>query len=258
MSLDSLFQQVLLTEQQLVQQTHKFKEVKVAIIKCKEKIKATKEKFEQVNQELDEKAQQLCTVRLEYDLLRKSEEQIRAHLEELLGTREKLQDNLASIKQQAAEERDMFLEEICKFNSDMSLHTNPENVLQDQEQEVLQELLREEEELNTEMAEMRQSSRHLRRVQEDRRALLLELQSLDTVCTDVEKQQREAEELTQTLRAQSAAVSQKPLTDPTCVRMRSKLETHKEAEMELLREALSSEINYLHSKLAELQSREQQ
>ncbi|XP_033836076.1 coiled-coil domain-containing protein 172 [Periophthalmus magnuspinnatus] len=247
MSLDSLFQQILLTEQQLAEQTQKFKEVKVDIIKCKEKIKATKEKFEESNLELDEKAQQLCANRLHYSLLQRTEEQMTTHMEELRRTREHLWECLASIKQQAAEEQEKFLEEISRFNSDMSLQTNPETLFYNRNQELIQELLREEGELNTEMEQIIQGSRYLRGVEEEKKALLLELHGLNTVCTDVEKQLREAEEQTHTLRAQSAAVNQRPLTDPTCVRMRTELDTLKEGEMELLREALSSEILFLQN-----------
>ncbi|KAJ0067093.1 hypothetical protein NL108_011280 [Boleophthalmus pectinirostris] len=257
MSLDSLFQQILLSEQQLVQQTHKFKEVKVAIIKCNEKIKAAKTRFEEANQELDEKALQLSAMRLQYNLLQRTEEQINSHIEEQRRSREHLTEHLASIKQQASEEQEKFLEEISKFNSDMSLQTSPWTVLHNRNQELVQELLREEEELQTEMKQMIQGSRYLKSVQEERRALLLELHGLDSVCTDVEKALTEAEEQTQALTAQRAAVSQKPLTDPSCVRLRAELDTVKAEEMELLREALSSEILFLQNKLTEVLEKQQ-
>ncbi|XP_045921126.1 coiled-coil domain-containing protein 172 isoform X2 [Micropterus dolomieu] len=218
MSLDSLFHQILLTEQQLTEQTQKLKEVKVAIIRCNEKIKSATERYEKTNEELNKKAK---------------------------------------IKRESKEEEENFLQEISRFNSDFSLRGNREIVFESQTHAEILDLEREVESLYKEMELMSRSNSHMSSIQEEKRALQLKLQDLDSSQKDLDRQFAEAEAMTETLRAESLFVSQKPLTDSTCLRLRKELETHKEGELELLREALSSEIQFLKSKLDSSQGSKQ-
>ncbi|CAL1600870.1 unnamed protein product [Knipowitschia caucasica] len=247
MSLDTLFQQILLTEQQLTEQTHKFKQVKVANIKCHEKIRATEEKCGEAKQELEETAQKVCATMLQCDLLHRTEKQMSTQTEQLLSTKEKRMERLASLQHQAAQEQEQFLEEICSFNHDMSLQERPKDVLQDQE--LLRELLRAEKRLTAEMEYMRHCSRHVKRVQDEQRALGLELWRLHSISREMDKQLGEAQQVTGALRVQMAEMVQKAVTDPACVQMRSELAAYKGGELELLREALYSEMLFLQSQL---------
>ncbi|XP_038581946.1 coiled-coil domain-containing protein 172-like isoform X2 [Micropterus salmoides] len=218
MSLDSLFHQILLTEQQLTEQTQKLKEVKVAIIRCNEKIKSATERYEKTNEELNKKAK---------------------------------------IKRESKEEEENYLQEISRFNSDFSLRGNREIVFESQTHAEILDLEREVESLYKEMELMSRSNSHMSSMQEEKRALQLKLQDLDSIQKDLDRQFAEAKAMTETLRAERLFVSQKPLTDSTCLRLRKELETHKEGEIELLREALSSEIQFLKSKLDSSQGRKQ-
>ncbi|CAK6972634.1 coiled-coil domain-containing protein 172 [Scomber scombrus] len=94
MSLDTLFQQILSTEQQLTEQTQRFKEVKVAIIRCNEKIKTATEKCEKISKELDVKAQRLSALKLQRDLMKKCEDQMLKQIEELLCQKNHLGERL--------------------------------------------------------------------------------------------------------------------------------------------------------------------
>uniref|UniRef100_A0A3P8SX46 Coiled-coil domain-containing protein 172 n=1 Tax=Amphiprion percula TaxID=161767 RepID=A0A3P8SX46_AMPPE len=209
MSLDTLFQQILLTEQQLAEQTQKFKDLQ---------------------------AQQLSAMKLQHDLMRKSEEQLLKQIEELLCQKSHLEESLAKIKRESKEEEENFLQEISRFNSDFSLQGNRETVFESQTHTELVDLEREVESLYKEMESMSHRNSRLNCMEEERRALLLELK--------LDRQLSEAEAVTESLRLESQFVSQKPLTDSTCL-LRKELETHKEAELERLREALSSEIQLL-------------
>ncbi|XP_074503414.1 coiled-coil domain-containing protein 172-like isoform X1 [Sebastes fasciatus] len=258
MSLDTLFQQILQTEQQLTERTHKFKEVKVAIIRCNEKIKSNTEKNQKTNEELDRKAQQLSAMRLQHDLMKKCEDQMLKQIEELLCQRSRLRERLAKIKWESKEEEGNFLQEISRFNSDFSLRGNRDVVFESQTHTEMLDLEREVEALNKEMDLMSSRNGHMSSMQEEKRALQLNLQGLDDVQRDLDQQLSEAEATTESLRAESLFVSQKPLTDSTCLRLRKELEMHKEGELELLREALSSEIRFLKSqKLDSSQGSEQ-
>ncbi|XP_023122573.2 coiled-coil domain-containing protein 172 [Amphiprion ocellaris] len=257
MSLDTLFQQILLTEQQLAEQTQKFKDVKLAILRCNEKIKSATEKYDKTNEDLDQKAQQLSAMKLQHDLMRKSEEQLLKQIEELLCQKSHLEESLAKIKRESKEEEENFLQEISRFNSDFSLQGNRETVFESQTHTELVDLEREVESLYKEMESMSHRNSRLNCMEEEKRALLLELKGLDDMQKDLDRQLSEAEAVTESLRLESQFVSQKPLTDSTCLRLRKELETHKEAELERLREALSSEIQLLQAKLDGIQESEQ-
>ncbi|XP_042357620.1 LOW QUALITY PROTEIN: coiled-coil domain-containing protein 172 [Plectropomus leopardus] len=257
MSLDTLFQQILLTEQQLTEQTQKLKEVKVAIIRCNEKIKSATEKYKKTNEELDMKAQRLSAVRLQHDLMRKCEDQMLKQNEELLCQNRQLRERLAKIKWESKEEEKNFLQEISKFNSDFSLRENRDVVFESQTHTEILDLEREVDSLHKEMELMSSRSSHMSSVQEEKRALRLKLQGLDNIRKELDQQLIEAEAVTESLRAERLFVSQKPLTDSTCLRLRKELEMHKEGELERLREALSSEIQLLKSKLNSSQGNEQ-
>ncbi|AWP14677.1 putative coiled-coil domain-containing protein 172 isoform 3 [Scophthalmus maximus] len=243
MSLDSLFQQILLTEQQLTEQTQRFKEVKVAIIRCNEKIQGTTEKYEKTIEELDEKAQQSSVMRLQRDLMKKREEQMLKQIEELLCQRSRLRERLAKIKKESKEEEERFLQEISRFNSDFSLRGNRDAVFQSQTHTEILDLQRDVESLYKEMELMSRGNSHMIRLQEEQ----LELQDLDDNRRDVDRQLSAAEATTESLRAESLLVGQKPLADSTC--LRQEREKHQTRETEVLRETLGSERHFLQSKL---------
>ncbi|XP_041866645.1 coiled-coil domain-containing protein 172 isoform X2 [Melanotaenia boesemani] len=249
MSLDSLFQQILLTEQQLTEQTKKFKEVKVAIIKCNEKIKDATEKYEKTKEELDKKAQQLSSLRLQSDLMKKSEDQMLKQIEELICQRNQLRQREVKIRRESKEEEENFLQEISRFNCDFSLQGNGAALLESQTHAELLALDREVESLHKEMELLSRRNAHMSSVEEEKRVLLLELQGLDNIQKDMDQQLKEAQAMTETLRLESKFVSQKHLTDSTCVRLRKELEMHEDGELEHLRHTLSSEVQILQSSI---------
>ncbi|KAF0027957.1 hypothetical protein F2P81_020698 [Scophthalmus maximus] len=84
----------------------------------------------------------------------------------------------------------------------------------------------------------------------------LELQDLDDNRRDVDRQLSAAEATTESLRAESLLVGQKPLADSTCLRrvvyiscLQQEREKHQTRETEVLRETLGSERHFLQSKL---------
>ncbi|XP_020565064.1 coiled-coil domain-containing protein 172 isoform X2 [Oryzias latipes] len=206
MSLDSLFQQVLLTEQQQSEQIQKLKDVKVSIIRCNEKIKSASEKYENTQQELNKKAK---------------------------------------IRRESKVEEENFLQEISRFNRDFSLQGNKATLLESQTHSELMLLQREEAALHKEMEAMTAENDHMRAAAEEKNALLLELQDVKNTERDLDRQLKEAKLTTQSLRLESQFVSQKHLTDSTCVRLRKELEMYKEEELEHLKDTLNSEIQFL-------------
>ncbi|XP_029927224.1 coiled-coil domain-containing protein 172 isoform X2 [Myripristis murdjan] len=213
MSLESLYQQVLLTERQMSEQTKKFQEVKVNIIRCSEKIKASTDKYEKAIEELHGKAQQLSEMTMQRDLMKKNEDQLLKQIQELLGVQSHLKERLRDSK----EEEEKFLQEIQRFNSDFSLVGSRETVIESQTHSEILELEKKVQQLNREMELMRHRNSHMNSMQEERGVLQLELQGLDHLNKDLDCQLSEAEAVTEYLRAESLIVSQKPLTDSTCL-----------------------------------------
>ncbi|TKS85975.1 Coiled-coil domain-containing protein 172 [Collichthys lucidus] len=193
---------------------------------------------------------------LQRDLWKKFEDQMLKQIEELLSQKSQLTEQLAKIKKESKEEEKNFLQEISRFNSDFSLQGNREIVFESQARAEILDLEREVESLYKEMELMTSRSSHMSAMQEEKRALQLELQDLNNVQEDLDQQLNEAEAMTESLRAEQLFVSQKPLTDSTCLRLRKELEMRKEGELEHLREALSSEIQFLKSKLDSSQGSE--
>ncbi|KAM9395403.1 coiled-coil domain-containing protein 172-like [Salvelinus alpinus] len=235
MSLDTLFQQILLTEQQISEKTRQSQEVKAAIARCQDRVKSLTAKSECLSKELDEKAQHLSETKLHYDLMKKRQVQVEKQAGELLRQQKDLRKHLETIKKSSKEEQEKFMKEIMTFNSDFSLLNNRETVFESQTQSEIQ------------MESMGRKNTRMNSMQEEKRGLHLELQGLEHIMRDLESQLNEAKSMTESLSAESLMVTQKPLTDSTCLRLKKELEMHKEGELELLREALSSEILLLQS-----------
>ncbi|XP_076014882.1 coiled-coil domain-containing protein 172-like [Genypterus blacodes] len=254
MSLDSLFHQILLTEQQLTEQAKTLQHVKVSIISCKEKIKMSTENCHKAEEELDKKAQQLSVMRLRLDLMKKREEQMLKQVEELLCQRSRLRDHLETIKRKSKDEEEDFYQEISRFNSEFSLRWSGDSRSMSQTHTEILDLEKKAQMLYKEMELMSQRSPCLNALQEERRTLQLQRQGLEYINLGLDQQMKEAQATAESLRAESLSVSQKPLSDSCCVRLREELELLKDGELELVREALSSEIHFLQSKLDSSQS----
>ncbi|XP_034041309.1 coiled-coil domain-containing protein 172 [Thalassophryne amazonica] len=249
MSLDSLFQHILLTEQQLTQQTKRIREAQSAIIRCNEKIKSSTEMYEKAKEEVKKKSQQVSVMKLQCDLMKKGEDRLLKQMEELLCEKNHLTEHLAKIMRESKEKEEKFLQEIFSFNSDFSLRASVETVLENQTHPEMLNLEKEVELLHKEMELTIQRNSHMTAVLQQKRTLQLDLQGLDNISRELDQQLSDAEAVTDCLRAESQFVSQKHLTDPTCVRLRKELEMYKEDELELLRQTLGSEITFLQSKL---------
>ncbi|XP_068597798.1 coiled-coil domain-containing protein 172 [Brachionichthys hirsutus] len=257
MSLDTLFTQIILSEQQLSEQTQKTKGVNVAISSCCEQITSLNERYGRAGEALDRTAQQLSEMKLQHNLMKKCHNDLLRESEELLCQKKHLSGCLASIKSERQEEGERFSGEVSSFNRDFSLRGNTELVFQNQIHTDLLDLDREAESLRREMELISCTNSHISGVQEEKRALQVELQQLGGGQEDLDQQLREAEATTASLRAERRLVSRKPATDSKCLRLRKELEMHQEAELELLREALSSEIQSVKSKLDSSRRRQQ-
>ncbi|XP_061546789.1 coiled-coil domain-containing protein 172 [Phycodurus eques] len=249
MSLDKLFHQILRAEQHFSEQTQKLKEVKAAIIRSNSQLKATTETYQKTTEELEVKDLQLSAMRVQWDLMKKCNEQISQKSEELLGDKAHLQERLARMKTTLKDKEREFLQEISSFNCDFSLcgstemsgHTLADILNLDMEVDSLYK--------DSVMEEMIQSNCQVSDLLKRKRSLQLELQALKSVHADLERELSEAKEMTAVLRAESHAAGQKAFTDSAVVTLRKELEMHQEGDMELLLETLKMEVQHLQSKV---------
>ncbi|XP_067368449.1 coiled-coil domain-containing protein 172 isoform X2 [Channa argus] len=152
-------------------------------------------------------------MRLQHDLMKKCEDQMLKQIEEILCQKSNLREHLIKKESVSKDEEQNFLQEISRFNDEFSLQDDRETVFDSQ--------------MHTEILDLERE--------------------VESLYKDLDRQLSEAEAMTDSLKAEILFVSQKPFTDSTCVRLRKELELHKEGELELLRETLSSEIQFLQS-----------
>ncbi|XP_072532821.1 coiled-coil domain-containing protein 172 [Salminus brasiliensis] len=254
MSLDSLFQEILLTEQQVSENTRQLHEVKAAIVKTQEKIKYFSDKLEKAHIELNEKARLQAEAMLQLHLVKKQQQQIEKKKEELQKQQNDLKLELGRLRRESKEEKEKFMKEIMTFNNDFNLLTKRDVVgaaFQSQTRAEIQSLQLENDTLNQEMARMRQESPFLVSMWSKKGTLEMELQELTSQLTELDRELQEATALTESLKAENLSASQKPLTDSTCLRLKKELEAYKEGELELLHKALCAEIQFLRSELSQ-------
>ncbi|XP_067277481.1 coiled-coil domain-containing protein 172 isoform X2 [Pseudorasbora parva] len=257
MSLESLFEQILLTEQQVSENIKQLHEVKAAIKSVQENIISSREKLEKAHHDLDAKAQLLSEKKMLLVLMTKRQDQLERQRDEVLELQRHLKETLDRMKSEYCEEREKFLKEMITFNNKFNLISNRNAVFHTQTRSKIQSLEMEAETLHKEMDLMKQNNTLLSSMEENKRSLEAELQEeqskLTVFCSsaDIEKNLKEAVALTENLETERLMVRQKPLTDSTCIRLKKELELYKEEELELLRETLSSEIHSLRLKLSQ-------
>ncbi|XP_067277482.1 coiled-coil domain-containing protein 172 isoform X3 [Pseudorasbora parva] len=254
MSLESLFEQILLTEQQVsenIKQLHEGNAVKAAIKSVQENIISSREKLEKAHHDLDAKAQLLSEKKMLLVLMTKRQDQLERQRDEVLELQRHLKETLDRMKSEYCEEREKFLKEMITFNNKFNLISNRNAVFHTQTRSKIQSLEMEAETLHKEMDLMKQNNTLLSSMEENKRSLEAELQEEQSKLTDIEKNLKEAVALTENLETERLMVRQKPLTDSTCIRLKKELELYKEEELELLRETLSSEIHSLRLKLSQ-------
>ncbi|XP_052429245.1 coiled-coil domain-containing protein 172 isoform X1 [Carassius gibelio] len=281
MSLDTLFEHILLTEQQVSENIKQLHEVKAAIKSVQDKINSSREKLEVAHRELDEKedrtedtssadndvssrtsngsdpnvcvwqSQLLAETKLQFVLMTKRQDQLERQKEELLGLQRDLKENLDRLKRESCEEREKFLKDMITFNNEFNLISNRNAVFHTQTLSKIQSLELEAQTLHKEMDLLKQKNTLLSSMKEEKRSLEAELQEIQSQLTDTERNLKEAVALTESLKTERLMVRQKPLTDSTCIRLKKELELYKEEELELLRETLSSEIHSMQLKLSQ-------
>uniref|UniRef100_A0A8C3FAB6 Coiled-coil domain-containing protein 172 n=1 Tax=Chrysemys picta bellii TaxID=8478 RepID=A0A8C3FAB6_CHRPI len=228
MSLDSLFQQILLTEQQAEEKRCLMHQ---GLFMCKTYTCVLI--FITNNILFSLKVQQLSEKLFYLQLLKKRE------------------DILEKKKVEFMNQRSIFLKifvcfqayylgefEITDFNNEYGLTCNRELLIRKKAKTEICDLETKANILKNEMESMERENVQLNALQLQKNELKQDLFTL-------QKQLREAEDITKCLEAEKVKVSEKPQTDIECLRIKKELEIYKEDDLENVCEALQTEIEFL-------------
>ncbi|XP_060727723.1 coiled-coil domain-containing protein 172 isoform X3 [Tachysurus vachellii] len=186
-SLDSLYQQILLAEQQTSENTGKLHEVKSSIIKAEKEIKSFTEKLERAYTELDEKAQLESEILLQLKLNKRQQEEMEKKKKDLLEQQNGLREEMERIQREIAEEKEKFMNMIRTFNSDFNLLKNRDLVFHHQTKSEIQTLQSESEALSKEIERLKQEKTQLITLQTEQQSLSAELKGLHSQLTGENK-----------------------------------------------------------------------
>nr|XP_005293967.2 coiled-coil domain-containing protein 172-like [Chrysemys picta bellii] len=254
MSLDSLFQQILLTEQQAEKKRRLMHQVKLDVNRSHEKIKQITEELNEAKIKLETKVQQLSEKLFYLQLLKKREDILEKKKVELMNQRSIFLKIFSDTKRKMIEEEENFMKEITDFNNEYGLTCNRELLIRKKAKTEICDLETQANILKNEMESMECENVQLNALQLQKNELKQDLFTLQSKLKDTEEQLREAEDITKCLEAEKVKVSEKPQTDIECLRIKKELEIYKGDDLENVCEALQTEIEFLQMKLSQKSS----
>ncbi|XP_017924426.2 coiled-coil domain-containing protein 172 isoform X1 [Manacus vitellinus] len=215
MNLDALFQQIQFTEKQAREKRHFIQQAKFDINRSYEKINQIKEELSAAKVNLETKT---------------------------------------DAKRKIAEEEDNFTREVTEFNNEYGLTSNRDLLIKKKVKAEIKDLENEAALLKNEMESMEHKNVQLNALQLQKNELKQDLFTLQSELKDLEKVIREAERMTKDLEAEKVQVTEKPQTDPECLRLKKELEKCKDDSWESVCETLQTEIEILQMNLSQKKS----
>nr|XP_033796012.1 coiled-coil domain-containing protein 172 isoform X2 [Geotrypetes seraphini] len=210
MSLNTLLQHIVLSEQQAQESRRHRLRIKSETNRCLEKIKQTREDTNEAKQKLESKEH---------------------------------------TKKTANEEQKKFMKEVSEFNNEYGLTNTRSLLIEKKVRTEICTLEKEANVLKEEMELIENENVHLNALNLRKNALMQELLELQQNLKDIEENVNKAINTTKALEAEKDALIQKPQLDPECLRLKKELELYKEDDMENVRESLRAEIDILQMKI---------
>uniref|UniRef100_A0A663MV33 Coiled-coil domain-containing protein 172 n=1 Tax=Athene cunicularia TaxID=194338 RepID=A0A663MV33_ATHCN len=139
------------------------------------------------------------------------------------------------------EEEDNFTGEVTQFNNEYGLTSNRNLLIKKKVKTEINDLENEAALLKNEMESMEHKNTQLNALQVKKNELKQELFTLQSELKVI----REAEKRTKDLEAEKLQVTEKPQTDPECLRLKKELENCKDDDWESICETLRTEIEIL-------------
>ncbi|KAM8924747.1 coiled-coil domain-containing protein 172 [Pelodytes ibericus] len=239
MSLDSLFQHILLTEKQAQEQRRLIQEVKSDTSSCQKKINHVTENLKEAKTALEAKVYLLSEKRFQSTLLTKRQEGLETQKHALQAEKAEHLATLQQIKKEMADEGDKFLKEIMHFNNEYGLTTDREALIREKAQAETKLLDTEEETLRKgfvmfyeDIESLKGEKSHLNTLQRQRESMEKELAALQLnlkgmrqddpsvdpmFILDIEEKILDAFATSKCLEAEKFSISQKPHSNAECL-----------------------------------------
>ncbi|EOA99555.1 UPF0628 protein C10orf96, partial [Anas platyrhynchos] len=191
------------------------------------------------------KVQHLSEKMFFLEILKKHEDSLEKQKTELTNQKSILHKNFVYAKRKMTEEEDNFAREITEFNNEYGLTSNRDLQIKKRAKTEINYVRNEAALLKNEMESMEHKSAQLNALQLQKNELKQELFTLQSELKDLEKLIKEAEGTTKHLETEKVQVTEKPQTDPECLRLKKELENYRDDDWESIYETLRTEIEIL-------------
>ncbi|NXY45422.1 CC172 protein, partial [Ceuthmochares aereus] len=191
------------------------------------------------------KVQHLSEKQFYFEILKKHEDSLEKQKDELINQKKGLLKIWVYTKKKVTEEQDNFIREVTDFNNEYGLTSNRELLIKKKVKTEISDLENEAALLKNEMESMENKNVQLNTLQLQKNELKQYLFTLKNELKDLEKVITEAERITKDLEAEKVQVTERPQTDPECLRLKKELENCKDDDWESICETLRTEIEIL-------------
>ncbi|NXQ63983.1 CC172 protein, partial [Anthoscopus minutus] len=164
------------------------------------------------------KIQHLSVKQFNAEILKKCEDSLEKQKAELINQRTSLLKIMVYAKRKIAEEEDNFTREVTEFNNEYGLTNNRDLLIKKKVKTEINDLENEAALLKNEIESMEHKNVQLNSLQLQKNELKQDLFTLQSELKELEKVIREAERMTENLEAEKVQVTEKPQTDPECLR----------------------------------------
>ncbi|NWS55300.1 CC172 protein, partial [Chunga burmeisteri] len=191
------------------------------------------------------KVQRLSEKQFYLEILKKREDSLEKQKADLINEKSSLLKIFVYAKRKMTEEEDNFTREITEFNNEYGLASNRDLLIKKKVKTEINDLENEAALLKNEMKSMEHKNVQLNALQLQKNELKQDLFTLQRKLKDLEEVIREAERVTKDLEVKKVQVTEKPQTDPECLRLKKELENCKDDDWESICETLRTEIEIL-------------
>nr|XP_036883071.1 LOW QUALITY PROTEIN: coiled-coil domain-containing protein 172-like [Manis javanica] len=251
MSLESLFEHIIFSEQQAEESHRLMREIRSEINRCREKAKKATEELKEAKMTLESKVQQFSEKAFLLELLRTHENALKRQCSEVINQRNMLLQTFDATKKKMTEEEEKFIKEITDFNNEYDITKKRELLMKQNVKIEISDLENQANILKKEMKSMEHESGQLNELQKEKSELIEELFTLQKKLKVFEDKKNEAICTIKYLEAEKIKINEKPQNDAECLRLKKELELYKEDDMLSVYEALQTEIEFLELTLVQ-------
>ncbi|KAF6316983.1 coiled-coil domain containing 172 [Rhinolophus ferrumequinum] len=251
MSLESLFQHIIFSEQRAEESRRLMREVRSEINRCREKLKKATEELNEEKIKLETKVQEFSEKSFILQLLKTHENALERQCSEITNQRNMLLQTFEGRMKKVTEEEEKFIKEISDFNNEYEITKKRELLMKKNVKIEISDLENQANILKMEMKSMEHDNGQLNELQKQKSELMQELFTLQRKIKVLEDKKNAAVCTTKYLEAEKIKINEKPQNDAECLRLKKELELYKEDDMQSVYEALQTEIEFLELTLAQ-------